>query len=119
MANVMGTNIGAGWMKVVGQATSSHRLADIERGPAAGHGVNDQGVGEREVVKCVCDDRWRDRPGMGDSKSPVVPERPDIVRRGAKIGAEAIAAAQVLVRGVDGLGPGVQLGDAALGADIA
>ncbi len=118
VADVVGTDLWAGWVEVVSQATSSHRLADIERGPAAGHGVDDQGVGERKVVEGMRDDRWRDGTGVGDSEGSVMPERPDVVRRGAKIGAIAVAAAQVLVRGMDSLGPGVQLGDAALGADI-
>ena len=70
-------------------------------------------------MESMGDDRRRDGTGMGNAKGPVVPEAPDVVRRGAKIGAKAIAAAQVLVCSMDRLGPGVQLGDATLGPDIA
>ena len=96
MANVMGLDIWAGRMKVVGKATASHRLADIEGCPAAGHGINHEPTGRCEVVKCMCDDRRRDGSGMGNAKGPVMAEAPDIVRRGAKIGTEAVAAAKSL-----------------------
>ena len=61
----------------------------------------------------------RDRAGVGDAEGPVVPERPDVVRRGAEVGPEAVATAEVLVGGVDRLGPGVELGDAASGPGVA
>ena len=32
-------------VEVVGETAASHGLADVERGAAAGHGVDDQGVG--------------------------------------------------------------------------
>ena len=85
----------------------------------AGHRVNDQGIGKRVIVKCMCNDCWRDRPWMGDTKSSVVPERPDIIGCWAKIGAEAIAAAKVFVGCVDRLNPSVKLRGAALSTDVA
>ena len=110
---------GRAGMEVVSQASASHRLADVERGAAAGHGVDDQGAGGGVVVECMRHQRRRDGTGVGDAEGAVVPERPDVVRRRAEIGAEAVAAAQVLVRGMDGLGPGVELGDAALRPGVA
>ena len=112
-ADVVRTNIRTGRVEVVGEATATHRLADVERGSAAGHRVDDQGVGKRVVVKSMRNDCRRDRTGVGDTEGPVVPERPDVVRCWAKIGAEAIAATQVFVGRVDRLGPGVELRDAA------
>ena len=56
---------------------------------------------------------------MGNAKSVVVPKGPYIVRRGAKIGAEAITAAQVLISSMDSLCSGVELGEATLSPDIA
>src|SRR5437899_2022104 len=64
-------------------------------------------------------DGWRNRAGVGDAECPVVPERPDVVRCRAEVGAEAVATAQVLIRGVDCLGTGVERGDAAPGAHVA
>ena len=69
-------------------------------------------------MKCMCDDPWRDGSRMGNAKSVVVAKGPYVIRRWAKISTKAIAAAQVLITGVDGLGPGVQLGEAALSPDI-
>ena len=119
VADVVWPDLRTRWVEVIRQAATSHRLADVERGAAAGHGVDDQGAGGRVVVQGMGDDGRRDRAGMGDAEGPVVPERPDVVRRGAEIGAEAIAAAQVLVSGMDRLGPGVELGDAAPGPGVA
>ena len=109
----------AGGMEVVGQASASHRLADVERGPAAGHRVDDQGAGGRVVVERMRHQGRRDGAGVGDAEGPVVPERPDVVRRRAEVGPEAVAAAEVLVGGVDRLGPGVELGDAAPSPGVA
>ena len=107
MANVMGLDIWANWMKIVGKATAPHRLADIKRCPTTGHGVDHETAWRCEVVECMCDDRGWDGTGMGNAKGPVVSKGPDIVRRGAKIGTEAIASAQVFVSSVDGLDSGV------------
>ena len=115
----MGLNIRAGRVKVIGKATPPHGLADIGGCPTPGHGVDHEPAGRCEVVKCMCDDRRRDRSGMGNAKSTVVAKGPYVVRRGAKISTEAIAAAQVLVSSVDGLGSGIQLGEATLSSDIA
>ena len=95
--------------EVIRQASASHGLADVEGGPAAGHRVDDQGAGVGEVVEGVGDDRGRDRAGVGDAEGAVVPERPDVVGGRAEAGGEAVAAAQVLIGGVDRLGPGVEL----------
>src|SRR5262249_40680557 len=56
---------------------------------------------------------------VGNAEGPIVPERPDVIRRGPEIGAEAVATAQILVRSVDRLGPGVELGHAATSAGVA
>ena len=119
VANVMGLDIRACRVKIIGKAAPSHRLADIGSCPAASHGIDHKTTGRCEVVKCVCDDPRRDRSRMGNAKGTVVAKGPYIVRRGAKIGAEAIAAAQVLISSVDGLGSGIELGDAALSSEIA
>ena len=105
-------------LQVVGQAAAAHRLADVNRGSTAGHGVNDQAAGGRIVVQRVGDDgRWN-RTGMGNAKGTVMPERPDIVRGGPEIGRESIAAAKILVGCVDGFGAGIKLSDAAAGAGV-
>src|SRR5439155_3436490 len=70
MADVVGTDLRAGRMEVVGQAATTHRLADVERGPAAGHGVDDQGGGGRVIVEEMRHDGRRDRAGVGDAEGP-------------------------------------------------
>ena len=115
----MGADLRAGGMDVVGQASASHRLADVERGPAAGHRVDDQGAGGRVVVERMGHQGGRDGAGVGDAEGPIVAERPDVVRRGAEVGAEAVATAEVLVGGMDRLGSGVELGDAAPSPGVA
>ena len=67
----------------------------------------------------VGDDGGGDRAGVGDAEGAVVLERPDVVGGGAEPRAEAVAAAEVFIGGVDRLGPGVELGDAAEGAGVA
>src|SRR5262249_51332881 len=45
-------------------------------------------------------------------------ERPDVVRRRAEVGPEPVAATEILVGGMDGLGPAVELSDAAHGPGV-
>ncbi len=72
-------DVGTYRVKIIREAATSHRLADVERRPAAGHRVNDQGAGGREVVERVRHDGRRDRARVGDAEGPVVLERPDVV----------------------------------------
>ena len=70
-------------------------------------------------MKCMCHDRRWNGSRMGNTESTVMPEGPYVVRRGAKISTESIAAAQILIGSMDGLSPGVQLSDAAFDPHIA
>ena len=112
-ADIMRFDLRPRRLQVVGQAATAHRLANVNCGSTAGHGVNDQSAGGRIVVQCVSDDGRRDRTRMGDAKGTVVPERPNIIRRGPEIGRESIAAAQIFIRCMDGFGAGIKLSNAA------
>ena len=103
---------------VIRQAFASHRLADVEGGASPGHRVDDEVARLGEIVERMGDDPGRDRAGMGDAEGPVVLEGPDVVGGRAEAGAEAIAASEVFVGGVNGLGPGVELGDSAHGSGV-
>src|SRR5690606_15117110 len=92
--------------------------ADVQGGAAAGHRVDDEAVRGREIINRVRDDRGRNRAGVGDAEGVVVTERPDVVGGGAEPGGVAVAAPEVLVGGVDCLGPGVELGDGGPGAGV-
>ena len=91
-------------VEIIRKAAASHRLADVQRGAAAGHRVDDQGTWGGVVMEGVADEGRRDRARVGDAESAVVPERPDVVRRRDGTRAEAVAAAKVLISRVDRLG---------------
>src|SRR5207244_2830230 len=71
-----------------------------------------------EIVEGMGHDRGGDRSGVGDAEGAVVAEGPYVVRRGAEAGGEAVATAEVLVGGVNGLRARVEALDAAGGADV-
>src|SRR5206468_6144705 len=105
--------------EIIREAPASHRIADVERGPAAGHRVDDEGAGGGVIVQGVCDDRGRDRARVRDAEGTVVPEWPDVVGSRSKPGAEAVAPPQVFISRVDRLGSRVQGRQAAEGTRVA
>ena len=108
-ADVVASDLGAAGVEVGGEAPPAHGLGDVEHGPAAGHRVDHQRAGGGEVEQGVGDDGGGDRARVGDPEGAVVAEGPDVVRGGAEVAAELVAAAEVLVGRVDRLGSGVEL----------
>ena len=74
MANVMCSDFRPGRLDVICQTTTPHRLAHIERSPAASHGIDDQSIRQGVVVERMSDDRCGNRPRVGNTESPIVPE---------------------------------------------
>ena len=73
-ANIMCRDFRPDRLDVICQTTTSHRLADVKRCPAAGHRIDDESIGLGVVVEGMSDDRGRNRTRMRNTESPIVPE---------------------------------------------
>ena len=106
-------------VEVIRKTATSHRFADVERGTAPGHGIDDQSARRRVIVQGVRHDRRRDGARMRDAERSIVTKRPDIIGSRAKPCGEPIAASQVLVSRMNRFGPGVQRDEGTPGAGVA